>query len=37
MNYSYWEKEYVLADIDYLIVGMGFVGLQTAINIKGKK
>lgn len=36
MNYSYWEKEYVLADIDFLIVGMGLVGLQTAINIKEK-
>lgn len=37
MNYSYWEKEYLLADIDYLIVGMGLVGLQTAINLKEKK
>ena len=36
MNYSYWEKEYVLADIDFLIVGMGLVGLQIAINIKEK-
>jgi glycine/D-amino acid oxidase-like deaminating enzyme len=34
MNYSYWETEHLLAKIDYLIVGMGLVGLQTAINLK---
>jgi len=34
MNFSYWEKEHLLADIDYLIVGMGLAGLQTAINLK---
>ncbi len=37
MNYSYWEKEYLLADIDFLVVGMGLVGLQTAINLKEKE
>jgi gamma-glutamylputrescine oxidase len=37
MNYSYWETEYLLADIDYLIIGMGLVGLQTAINLKEKE
>ncbi|MDA0778807.1 MAG: FAD-dependent oxidoreductase [Bacteroidetes bacterium] len=37
MNYSYWEKEYLLANIDYLIVGMGLVGLQSAIGIKEAK
>jgi len=37
MNYSYWETEHLLADIDYLIVGMGLVGLQTAINLKEKE
>ncbi|PCJ65220.1 MAG: FAD-dependent oxidoreductase [Bacteroidetes bacterium] len=37
MNYSYWEKEYLLADIDYLVIGMGLVGLQTAINLKEKE
>ncbi len=37
MNYSYWENEHLLADIDYLIVGMGLVGLQTAINLKEKE
>ena len=37
MNYSYWETEYLLADIDYLVVGMGLVGLQSAILIKEKE
>lgn len=37
MNYSYWETEHLLTDIDYLIVGMGLVGLQTAINLKEKE
>jgi gamma-glutamylputrescine oxidase len=37
MNYSYWETEHLLAEIDYLIVGMGLVGLQTAINLKEKE
>lgn len=34
MNYSYWELKHFLADIDFLVVGMGLVGLQTAIHIK---
>lgn len=37
MNYSFWEKEYLLANIDYLIVGMGLVGLQVSIQLKEKK
>ncbi|MDB4174115.1 FAD-binding oxidoreductase [Bacteroidia bacterium] len=37
MNYSYWETEHLLAEIDYLIVGMGLVGLQTAIALKEKE
>ncbi|MDC0579664.1 FAD-binding oxidoreductase [Bacteroidia bacterium] len=36
MNFSYWEKEYLIPPSDYLIVGMGLVGLQTAINLKEK-
>lgn len=36
MNFSYWEKEYLISPSDYLIVGMGLVGLQTAINLKEK-
>ena len=34
MDLSYWEHHYLLKDIDYLIVGAGLTGLQTAINIK---
>ncbi|MGB0849897.1 MAG: FAD-dependent oxidoreductase, partial [Bacteroidia bacterium] len=34
MNFSYWEHKHLLADIEYLIVGMGLVGLQTAILLK---
>lgn len=30
---SYWEYEYLLQDVDYLIVGTGIVGLSTAIEI----
>lgn len=37
MNYSYWEREYFLGTIDYLVVGMGLTGLQTAILIKEKE
>lgn len=36
MNFSYWEHKHLLADIEYLIVGMGLVGLQTAILLKEK-
>ena len=36
MNFSYWEKEYLISPSDYLIIGMGLVGLQTAINLKEK-
>ena len=34
MNYSYWENEYFLGKIDFLIVGMGLTGLQSAILLK---
>lgn len=34
MNFSYWEHKHLLADIDYLVVGMGLVGLQAAIRLK---
>ena len=37
MNFSYWEKEYFLGKIDFLIVGAGLTGLQTAINLKEKE
>jgi glycine/D-amino acid oxidase-like deaminating enzyme len=37
MNFSYWEQNHLLGDIDYLIVGMGLVGLQTAILLKEKE
>ncbi|NNJ55152.1 MAG: FAD-binding oxidoreductase [Bacteroidia bacterium] len=36
MNLSYWETEYLIHKIDYLIIGMGITGLQTAINLKEK-
>lgn len=36
MNFSYWEKEYLISPSDYLVIGMGLVGLQTAINLKEK-
>lgn len=37
MNFSYWEHKYLLADIDFLIVGAGLVGLQTAVTLKEKE
>jgi gamma-glutamylputrescine oxidase len=36
VHFSYWETEYFLNEIDYLIVGAGLTGLQTAINLKEK-
>ena len=36
MNFYDWEEEYLISPSDYLIVGMGLVGLQTAINLKEK-
>ncbi|MFZ6051168.1 NAD(P)/FAD-dependent oxidoreductase [Halocola ammonii] len=36
MNFSYWERESFLGDIDFAIVGSGIVGLSTAIYIKDK-
>jgi gamma-glutamylputrescine oxidase len=36
VNYSYWEKEHFFKQADYIIVGMGITGLQTAINLKEK-
>lgn len=34
MSWSYWEEEHLLRDIQYVIVGAGLTGLQTAIQIK---
>ncbi len=36
MNFSYWETTYFLGQIDYLIVGAGLTGLQSATLIKEK-
>ena len=36
-NLSFWEKETFLANVDYLIIGSGIVGLSTAIHIKEKQ
>ena len=33
---SFWEKESFLANVDYLIIGSGIVGLSTAIHLKKK-
>ncbi len=37
MNHSYWEQKHLFGDIEFLIIGMGLVGLQTAINLKEKE
>lgn len=34
--YSFWERKYWLAKCDFVIVGSGIVGVNTAINIKQK-
>lgn len=34
---SFWEKETFLANVDYLIIGSGIVGLSTAIHLKKKQ
>ncbi len=34
MNFSYWEHDAFLRNIDYLVVGSGLVGLNTALKIK---
>ncbi len=31
---SFWEKQTFLAEVDYLIIGSGIVGLSTAIHLK---
>ena len=36
MNFSYWERESFLGEIDFAIVGSGIVGLSTAIYLKDK-
>ena len=33
-NFSYWEKTSFFQDVDFLIVGSGLVGLNTAITLK---
>ncbi|MFY0644044.1 MAG: FAD-binding oxidoreductase [Bacteroidia bacterium] len=34
MSSSYWEKEYWLRSLDFVIVGSGLTGLQTALELK---
>ena len=34
MNFSYWENQEFLNDIDLLVVGSGITGLSTAIHYK---
>lgn len=34
MNFSYWEHDAFLRNIDFLVVGSGLVGLNTALKIK---
>ncbi|MBR9861437.1 FAD-binding oxidoreductase [bacterium] len=34
MNFSYWEHKSLFNSVDYLVVGMGLTGLQTALNFK---
>lgn len=34
---SYWEKVTYLQDVDYLIIGSGIVGLNTALSIKARE
>lgn len=34
MNFSYWEKQTWLTDIDYAIIGSGIVGLNCALHLK---
>ena len=31
---SYWEREYLLRDVDYTILGAGIVGISTAIELQ---
>lgn len=34
MNFSYWEQQSWISNIDFLIVGSGIVGLNTALQLK---
>lgn len=34
MNFSYWEQQSWLSNIDYIIIGSGIVGLNTALQLK---
>jgi glycine/D-amino acid oxidase-like deaminating enzyme len=36
MNFSYWERDSFLGEIDFAIVGSGIVGLSTAIYLKDR-
>lgn len=36
MNLSYWEEKYFLGKADFVVVGLGLTGLQTAILLKEK-
>jgi gamma-glutamylputrescine oxidase len=33
---SYWEKEYMVKNIDFAVVGSGIVGLSTALELRSK-
>ncbi|WP_235299152.1 NAD(P)/FAD-dependent oxidoreductase [Portibacter marinus] len=33
-NYSYWERQTFVKNVDYLIIGGGLVGINTAISLK---
>ena len=34
MTVSYWDKQELLKEIDYVIIGSGITGLSTAIHLK---
>ncbi len=36
MNFSYWEQQSWLSNIDYTIIGSGIVGLNTALQLRNK-
>jgi len=36
MNLSYWEQKTWLNNVDYVVVGSGIVGLNTALHLKIK-
>lgn len=36
MNFSFWENETYLKNIDFLIIGSGIVGLSSALELRKK-